>query len=70
MPIILFGGVALIVAAIIIDAVAYKKHSTSLKKVSGKGITPFSFSRSSDGTFLRFVASSMVTVLKYLNPEN
>ena len=32
----LFGGVALIVAAIIIDAIAYKKHSASLQKVSGK----------------------------------
>src|SRR5450759_3405097 len=34
----LFGGVALIVTAIIIDAIAYKKHSALLKKVSGKGI--------------------------------
>jgi glucose uptake protein len=30
---LLFGGVALIVLAIIIDAAAYKKHSLSLKKV-------------------------------------
>src|SRR5512133_2585377 len=34
----LFSGVALVVAAIIIDAIAYRKHSSSLKKVSGKGI--------------------------------
>jgi len=57
----LFGGVALIVAAIIIDAIAYKKHSASLKKVSGKGI----FLSISAGVlmalFYRFVASSMVT---------
>ena len=31
-PTLLFGGVILIVAAIIIDAVAYKKHSLSLEK--------------------------------------
>src|SRR5512136_1955036 len=36
-PVILFTGLALIVAAIIIDAVAYKKHSSSLQKVSRKG---------------------------------
>ena len=51
---LLFGGVALIVVAIIIDAVAYKKHSHSLKKVSGKGITPLNFCRYSDGSFLPF----------------
>jgi glucose uptake protein len=38
-PTLLFGGVAMVVLAIIIDAAAYKKHSLSLKKVSGKGIT-------------------------------
>ena len=48
----LFAGVALIVAAIIIDAIAYKKHSSTLKKVSGKGITSFSLSRSSHGSLL------------------
>ena len=51
-PALLFGGVALIVAAIIIDAVAYKKHSASLQKVSGKGISLVSFCRSFDGSFL------------------
>ena len=53
-PLLLFLGLAFIVAAIIIDAVAYKKHSTSLQKVSGKGIHAFGFSRSSDGSFLSF----------------
>src|SRR5512136_1633041 len=37
-PILLFAGLAFIVAAIVIDALAYKKHSSELKKVSGKGI--------------------------------
>jgi len=60
-PNLLFGGVALIVAAIIIDAVAYKKHSLSLKKVSGKGITLSISAGILMALFYRFVASSMVT---------
>ena len=58
---LLFGGVALIVVAIIIDAVAYKKHSVSLKKVSGKGITLSISAGILMALFYRFVASSMVT---------
>jgi glucose uptake protein len=57
----LFGGVALIVAAIIIDAVAYKKHSSSLQKVSGKGILLSVSAGVLMALFYRFVASSMVT---------
>jgi glucose uptake protein len=57
----LFAGVALIVAAIIIDAVAYKKHSSSLKKVSGKGILLSVSAGVLMALFYRFVASSMVT---------
>jgi glucose uptake protein len=57
----LFGGVALIVAAIVIDAVAYKKHSTSLHKVSGKGILLSIAAGVLMALFYRFVASSMVT---------
>jgi glucose uptake protein len=57
----LFGGVALIVVAIIIDAIAYKKHSTSLKKVSGKGILLSVSAGILMALFYRFVASSMVT---------
>ena len=37
-PLVLFIGLAFIIAAIIIDAAAYKKHSASMKRVSGKGI--------------------------------
>jgi len=59
-PNLLFGGVALIVAAIIIDAAAYKKHSLSLKKVSGKGITLSISAGIFMALFYRFVASSMV----------
>jgi len=57
----LFTGVALIVAAIIMDAIAYKKHSTLLKKVSGKGILLSISAGVLMALFYRFVASSMVT---------
>ena len=57
----LFGGVALIVVAIIIDAIAYKKHSSSLQKVSGKGILLSVSAGVLMALFYRFVASSMVT---------
>jgi glucose uptake protein len=57
----LFAGVALIVAAIIIDAIAYKKHSSTLKKVSGKGILLSVSAGVLMALFYRFVASSMVT---------
>ncbi len=60
-PNILFGGVALIVVAIIIDAAAYKKHSLSLKKVSGKGITLSISAGILMSLFYRFVASSMAS---------
>lgn len=58
---LLFGGVALIVAAIILDAVAYKKHSTFLRKVSGKGIILSVSAGMLMALFYRFVAASMVT---------
>ena len=60
-PTLLFGGVALVVAAIIIDAAAYKKHSITLKKVSGKGITLSKSAGILMALFYRFVASSMAT---------
>ncbi len=64
---LLFGGVSLIVIAIIIDAVAYKKHSLSLKKISGKGITLSISAGILMALFYRFVASSMVT--SFASPE-
>jgi glucose uptake protein len=57
----LFAGVALIVTAIVIDAIAYKKHSASLKKVSGNGILLSVAAGVLMALFYRFVASSMVT---------
>jgi glucose uptake protein len=58
---LLFGGVALIVIAIILDAIAYKKHRASLKKVSGKGVSLSIFAGILMALFYRFVASSMAT---------
>lgn len=66
-PAILFCGVALIVAAIIIDAFAYKKHSASLQKVSGKGILLSVAAGILMALFYRFVASSMAA--DFINPE-
>ena len=51
----------MIVVAIIIDAIAYKKHSLSLKKVSGKGISLSLSAGILMALFYRFVASSMVS---------
>jgi glucose uptake protein len=60
-PLILFSGVALIVAAIVIDALAYKKHSVSMKKVSKKGILLSVSAGVLMALFYRFVASSMIS---------
>jgi glucose uptake protein len=66
-PVILFIGVAMIVAAIIIDAVAYKKQSASMQRVSKKGILLSVSAGVLMALFYRFVASSMVT--DFVNPE-
>ena len=67
-PIWLFGGVSLIVAAIIFDAIAYKKHSASLQKVSRKGILLSVAAGVLMAMFYRFVASSMVTSFEVPEP--
>jgi glucose uptake protein len=66
-PVLLFIGLALIVAAIIIDAIAYKKHSASLQKVSRKGILLSVSAGVLMAFFYRFVASSMIT--NFMSPE-
>jgi len=60
-PVILFIGVSLVVVAILIDAIVYKKHSGG--KVSGttKGIVISILGGILMGFFYRFVAASMVT---------
>lgn len=66
-PLVLFIGLAFIVAAIIIDAAAYKKHSASMKRVSGKGILLSVCAGVLMALFYRFVASSMAA--DFVNPE-
>ncbi len=66
-PVLMFIGVALIAAAIVIDALAYKKHSASLQKVSRKGILLSVSAGVLMALFYRFVASSMVT--DFVTPE-
>jgi glucose uptake protein len=66
-PMLLFIGVGFIVVAIIIDALAYKKHSSSLQKVSKKGILLSVSAGVLMALFYRFVASSMAT--DFVSPE-
>ena len=66
-PTLLFIGVAFIVAAILIDAFAYKKHSASLQKVSKKGILLSVSAGVLMALFYRFVASSMAN--DFITPE-
>ncbi|MGB4292807.1 MAG: GRP family sugar transporter, partial [Bacteroidales bacterium] len=60
-PVVLFTGLTLIVAAIIIDALAYRRHSVSQSRVSGKGIILSVSAGILMSMFYRFVASSMVS---------
>lgn len=58
-PVMLFGGVALVVVAIILNALAYRKASASDKKVSSKGITISLIAGLLMSFFYRFIAASM-----------
>ena len=60
-PLLLFIGLGFIVAAIIIDGIAYKRHSATMQKVSRKGILLSVSAGVLMALFYRFVASSMVT---------
>jgi glucose uptake protein len=60
-PIILFMGVGLVVAAIVLDAAAYKKLPSQTKGVSTKGLVLSVLCGVLMGFFYRFVASSMST---------
>jgi len=60
-PILIFGGVALIVLAILFNARAYQKlQSTSVEKVSKKGLIVSVISGLLMGLFYKYVAVSMV----------
>jgi glucose uptake protein len=58
-PIILFAGVAFVVVAIIVDAIAYRKLSGSAKKRNSKGLIIAIIAGVLMGFFYRFVAASM-----------
>ena len=66
-PFILFSGVLIVVIAIIIDALAYKRLSKKNKKTSSRGILISIIGGILMGFFYRFVAASMVT--NFENPE-
>ncbi|WPU92452.1 GRP family sugar transporter [Mucilaginibacter sabulilitoris] len=58
-PVILFLGVGLIVIAIILNAIAYKKASSANKQVSSKGILISLLAGILMSFFYRFIAASM-----------
>jgi glucose uptake protein len=58
-PYLLFGGVGLIVVAIVLNAMAYRKASASDKKVSTKGIALSLIAGLLMSFFYRFIAASM-----------
>jgi glucose uptake protein len=60
-PVILFAGVVLVVLAIILDAVAYRKHSGGAASGTTKGIVISILGGILMGFFYRFVAASMAT---------
>lgn len=66
-PTILFIGVGLIVIAIIVDALAYKRLPAQGQKTTGKGIGISIVAGILMGFFYRFVAASMS--INFANPE-
>jgi glucose uptake protein len=64
---LLFLGVACVVAAILIDAMAYKRLPSSGQKTTAKGLVLSIVAGVSMGFFYRFVAASMA--VDFANPE-
>jgi glucose uptake protein len=58
-PLLLFGGVALVAIAIVLNAVAYGKQAKQAKKVSSKGLTLSLIAGILMSFFYRFIAASM-----------
>jgi glucose uptake protein len=70
-PTLLFTGVACVAAAIILDALAYKRLPSSGQKTPVKGIVLSVVCGILMGQFFRFVAGAMPTKLAEINnPEN
>jgi glucose uptake protein len=66
-PFLLFIGVALVAAAIVVDAFAYRKLASATSKSTTKGILISLLAGFLMGFFYRFVAASMVG--DFANPE-
>lgn len=64
---VLFGGVALVAVAIVLNAAAYRRLSKTVKKVSTKGLGLSVLSGCLMGLFYGFVASSMAR--DFVQPE-
>jgi glucose uptake protein len=67
-PLLLFGGVALVVVAIILNAVAYNKQAKQAKKLSSKGIILSLIAGVLMSFFYRFIAASM-DLDNFVSPE-
>ena len=66
-PVLLFAGVILVVIAIVLDAVAYRKHSGGGMAATTKGIVISILGGILMGFFYRFVAASMAS--DFASPE-
>ncbi|MDR2057222.1 MAG: GRP family sugar transporter [Dysgonamonadaceae bacterium] len=67
-PLLLFGGVALVTVAIVLNAIAYNKQAKQAKKVPSKGIILSLIAGILMSFFYRFVAASM-DLTNFVNPE-
>jgi glucose uptake protein len=59
-PFLLFGGIALVVAAIVLDAIAYRLRETERAAMSRRGIVISLIAGLLTGTFYPFVSKAMV----------
>ena len=64
-PLLLFGGVALVTLAIIVDALAYRKREGTAKATSTRGIVLSLVAGLLMGSFYPLVAHAMATVVVY-----
>ena len=66
-PVVLFTGVTFVIVAIVFDAMAYRKLSSTTAQSTTKGIVVSLVAGVLMGFFYRFVAASMVS--DFVNPE-
>lgn len=68
-PVLLFAGVALVAAAIVVDAVAYRRLPSSGQKTTAKGIVLSVVCGILMAQFFRFVAAAMPPLNEIASPE-